>query len=152
MRHHLAQLNVGRLNHPLEHEATAEFVAALDPINALAEASAGFIWRLTDDDGNSSLHVELPGNDDPLLIVNYSIWADLESLKHFMYQSGHGIYLRRRRDWFAAVDEATSVCWWIPAGTVPDIATAYGQLEKLRANGPTPEAFPVGRPFAAPAS
>ena len=64
--HHLAELNVARLREPLDHADTAEFVRVLEPINAVAEATPGFIWRLTDDDGSSSSYVELPGNDDPL--------------------------------------------------------------------------------------
>ncbi|MGB3028488.1 MAG: DUF3291 domain-containing protein, partial [Candidatus Microthrix parvicella] len=121
MDHHLAELNVARLREPLDHADTAEFVRVLEPINAVAEATPGFIWRLTDDDGSSSSYVELPGNDDPLLIVNYSIWADLESLKHFMFKSGHASYLRRRREWFQPMDEAATVLWWVPAGTVPPL-------------------------------
>ncbi len=149
--HQLAQLNIGVLNQPLDHRESAEFVAALDPINALAEATPGFVWRLQGEDGSSSSYVELPDNDDPLLIVNYSIWADVESLHHFMFKSGHAVYLRRRREWFAASSEATSVCWWIPAGTIPELAEAYARLLRLRSDGPTADAFPHNRPFPAPA-
>ena len=148
--HHLAQMNVGRLRAPLDHDDTAEFVAALGPINALAEATPGFVWRLEDEDGNSSSYVDLPDNDDPLLIVNYSIWADVESLKHFMYQSGHAIYLRRRGEWFERMAEASSVCFWTPAGEIPTVAEAYDRLHHLREHGPTEHAFTVTRAFPSP--
>ena len=143
---HLAQLNVGRLHHPLDSAETAEFNAALGPINALAEATPGFVWRLVDDEGKSSSYVRLPGEDDPLEIVNLSVWTDLESLKHFMYRSGHAIYLRRRREWFEKSDAATSVCWWLPAGDVPDLADAHRRLLHLREHGPTEVGWPASHP------
>jgi Domain of unknown function (DUF3291) len=147
---HLAELNIARLLRPLEHEETAEFVAALDPINAIAEGTPGFVWRLTDDEGNSSSYVRLPGVDDPLLIVNYSIWEDLESLRHFMYRSGHSSYLRRRREWFEPSVEASLACWWTPAGTIPDLVEAYRRLQRLRRVGPSPEAWPLTDPQPPP--
>jgi hypothetical protein len=145
-RFHVAQLNIARLHHPLDSEGSAEFNAAIDPINALAEATPGFVWRLVDDDGQSSSHVRLPGEDDPLMIVNMSVWEDLASLQHFMYRSGHAMYLRRRRDWFERNDEATSVCWSIPEGELPDLADAHRRLLHLREHGPTSEGWPVNSP------
>lgn len=143
---HLAQFNIGRLHHPLDSAETAEFAAAIDPVNALAEATPGFVWRLQDDDGRSSSHVPFPGSDDPLLILNYSIWEDLESLRHFVNRSGHAMYLRRRREWFERSDEPVHVCWWIPAGTIPDVTEAYERLHRLRSDGPSPDAFPLHDP------
>ena len=143
---HIAQLNIGRLHHSLDSEETAEFNAALGPINALAEATPGFVWRLVDDDGQSSSFVRLPGEGDPLMIVNMSVWSDLESLEHFMYRSGHSSYLRRRREWFERSEVATSVCWWIPVGEIPDLADAHRRLLHLREHGPTVEGWPVKHP------
>lgn len=148
--HHLAQINVGRLWHPLDAPETAEFVDALDRINALAEASPGFVWRLTGEDGESSSYVAVPGMDHPLDAVNYSIWTDLDSLKAFMYQTDHVSFLRRRTEWFQPLDVAVTACWWIPAGTIPDVGEAYRRLEHLRANGPSPEAWPPTRPEPKP--
>jgi hypothetical protein len=145
---HVAQLNIARLHHALDSEETAEFNAAIGPVNALAEATPGFVWRLVDDDGQSSSHVRLPGEDDPLMIVNMSVWADLESLKHFMYRSGHAMYLRRRVEWFERSTEPTSVCWWIPAGDLPDLADAYRRLLHLRDHGPTATGWPVNSPVS----
>jgi hypothetical protein len=144
---HVAQLNIGRLLHPLDADETAEFTAALGPVNALAEATPGFVWRLVDDDGQSSSYVRLPGEDDPLMIVNMSVWADVDSLRHFVLRSGHAMYLRRRREWFERSDAATSVCWWIPVGEIPDLADAHRRLMHLRTHGPTPEAWPVNSPM-----
>lgn len=147
---HLAQINVGRLWHPLETPETAEFVEALDRINALAEASPGFVWRLTDDDGGSSSYVEVPGLDDPLDIVNYSIWEGLDPLKDFMYRTDHVGFLRRRTEWFQPSDIPVTACWWIPAGTIPEVGEAYRRLEHLRAEGPSPEAWPITKPEPRP--
>ena len=129
----------------------AEFVAALAPINALAEASPGFVWRLTDEDGGSSSYVEIPGSDDPLLIINYSIWDDVESLRDFMYRTDHVAYLRRRGEWFERLGKPTSVAWWVDRDVIPDVAEAYRRVLHLQDEGPTAQAFPVTRPWPRPA-
>jgi hypothetical protein len=146
----LAEFNIARLTHPLDDAESAEFVAALEPVNAIAEATPGFVWRLKDDDGQSSTYVTMPEIDDPLTIVNYSIWADLESLQHFVTRSGHGAYLRRRRDWFEPTDGPSTVCWWIPAGTIPDLSDAHRRLVHLRDNGPSETGWPLNSPMPAP--
>jgi len=128
----------------------AEFVAALGPINALAENTPGFVWRLEDEEGASSSYVEIPGNSDPLLIINYSIWEDVESLKHFMFKSGHMAYLRRRGEWFEKLERPTSVAWWVPAGSIPDVGVAFQKVFDLQQHGPTESAFTVSRPWPAP--
>jgi hypothetical protein len=136
---HLAQLNVGRLHEPLDHPATAEFVAALPAINALAEGAAGFVWRLKDDEtGLSSSYVR--ADDDPLLIINLSAWETPEQLHDFVYRTDHTPYLRRRREWFQKLD-VYLVCWWVPAGHVPSVAEAMARLDQLRRDGPSDDAF-----------
>jgi hypothetical protein len=146
----LAEFNIARLTHPLDDAESAEFVAALEPVNAIAEATPGFVWRLKDDDGQSSTYVTMAEIDDPLTIVNYSIWADLESLQHFVTRSGHGAYLRRRRDWFEPADGPSTVCWWIPAGTIPDLSDAHRRLVHLGDNGRSEIGWPVNNPMPAP--
>ncbi len=149
--HHLAQLNLGLFRAPLDDAAMAEFAAALDPINAIAEASSGFIWRLKSDDGASSSYVDVPGREDPLWAPNLSVWEDLESLKHFMYKSGHASYLRRRSEWFQKPDGPINVLWWIPAGEVPTLEDAVKRLDYLSDNGPSEYGWPLTRPYPAPA-
>ena len=141
---------MGRIIQPLEHEDMSEFVAALGPINEIAESTPGFVWRLEDEAGASSSFVEIPGNDDPLLIINYSIWEDIESLRHFMFKSGHMAYLRRRSEWFEKLDRPTSVAWWIPAGAIPHVGVAFQKVIDLQENGPTESAFTINRPWPAP--
>lgn len=148
--HHLVQLNVGRLRAPLDDPSMAEFAESLGPINALAESSPGFVWRLVAEDGSSSSYVDVPGADDPLLAVNYSIWTDLESLRGFVFRSDHTGYLRRRREWFAPIAEAITVCWWVPAGEIPPLAEAMDRLDHLRRHGPSDQGWPMTRPYDPP--
>ena len=147
---HLAELNIARISEPLDAEESAEFVAALGPVNTLAELSPGFVWRLTDQDGQSSSYVPLEGVDDPQVIVNYSIWTDMESLRHFMFRSGHAMYLRRRREWFDTHVELDTVCWWIPAGTIASLAEAYERLGHLREHGPSQTGWLFNEPLDRP--
>lgn len=149
-RYHLAQLNLGLLRAPLDSEEMTEFRLALDPINALAEATPGFVWRLKDDDGGSSSFVEVPGADDPLWAPNMSVWESLDSLKHFMYKSGHASYLRRRQEWFQRSDELINVLWWLPVGDLPTLADAVRRLRHLEAHGPSQEGFGLTAPLDPP--
>ena len=148
---HLAQLNLGLFRAPLDAEEMAEFVAALDPINAIAESSPGFIWRLTDDDGASSSFVEVPGRSDPLWAPNLSVWEDFDALKHFMYKSGHASYLRRRTEWFQKPDRPITVLWWIPVGEIPTLPDAVERLDHLTDNGSSEKGWPLTKPYPPPA-
>ena len=149
-RWHLAQLNLGVFKAPLDSAEMQPFAEALDRINAIAEDSPGFIWRLTDEDGGSSSNVDVPGATDPLLASNLSVWTSLESLWDFMYRTDHASYLRRRTEWFQLDDEAMTVAWWIPAGTLPTLADAVQRLDHLRHHGPSDRGFPLGRRIPQP--
>ena len=95
---HLAQLNVGRLRAPIDDPIIAEFKDALDRINALADRSPGFVWRLQTEEGNATaLH---PIDDDELVAINMSVWESIEALADYVYRSDHTAFLRRRREWF----------------------------------------------------
>ena len=139
---HLAQLNVGRLVGEPDSPAVAEFMNALAPINLLGEMSPGFVWMLKDEGGDGATGQRFPGHeDDERYIANLTVWNDLESLQHFTTRSGHGMYLRRRREWFEKPAEATTVLWWIEEGHTPDLIEAAERLTRLRSEGPTPLAF-----------
>jgi heme-degrading monooxygenase HmoA len=145
---HLAQINVGRLLAPVDSPVVAEFMAALEPINALADTSPGFVWRLQTEDGNATS--VRPYEDDEIL-VNLSVWESMEALDAFVYHSEHTAYLRRRREWFGRMAEAMLALWWIPEGELPTVEQGVARLDHLRAHGPTQEAFTFRQRFAAPA-
>ncbi len=143
---HLAQLNVGRLRAPMDDPQIDDFRENLDPINALAESSPGFVWRLQDDAGNAT---GIKPYGDELEIVNLSVWESIEALADFTYRTGHVQFLRRRRDFFEAPTQPILCLWWIPEGTVPTVEDAIERLDHLRAHGPTPTAFTFRQRFEA---
>ena len=141
---HLAQLNIGRMVAPIDAPEVAEFVANLEPINALADRSPGFVWRLQTDAGNAtSIHAF----DDERLLLNMSVWESIETLRAFAYTSAHTGVLRRRAEWFERLAEAHLVLWWVPAGHIPTVEEAVDRLEQLRRDGPSPAAFTFRTPF-----
>ena len=145
--HHLAQINIGRILGPIDSEIMAGFVAQLDEINALAESSPGFVWRLKTEDGDATA---IRPYEDDRIIVNMSVWEGAEALHDYVYKSAHVAVMRRRREWFARMTEAFMVLWWVPAGHRPAVAEAVARLDTLRAHGPTPAAFTFRNHFPAP--
>jgi hypothetical protein len=141
----LAQINIGRLRAPTDDPMIAEFMAALDEINALAERSPGFVWRFMTEDGNATA---VRPFEDELLLINMSVWESVESLGDYVYRSDHTGYLRRRREWFERIREAIVALWWVPAGHRPTVAEGIERIEHLRTNGPTPQAFTFRQPFS----
>ena len=141
----LAQLNIAYLKAPIDSPILADFVANLDRINLRADASDGFRWRLETDENDTSLR---PFGDD--VIVNMSVWRDLDALRHFVYNSAHTEIMRRRREWFAQAPQAYAVLWWVPSGHRPSLAEAADRLGRLRQHGPSSTAFTFGRIFRAP--
>ena len=135
----LAQLNIGRLAAPLDSAQLADFVTGLEPVNAQADAAPGFVWRLKDDGADNATSYAI--YDDPMVIVNLSVWADHQSLWDFVYDDTHRSFLRRRREFFERMTEAYTVLWWVEAGHEPTVAEARERLEHLRAHGATEYAF-----------
>lgn len=135
---HLAQFNVADMRYPLEADEMAGFVAGLDPINALADAAPGFVWRLQTPEG-SATELRVFGTD--MILINLSVWESIEALREFVYGGDHVAIMRRRAEWFDRMATAHLVMWWVPAGTVPPIEEAKDRLELVRSEGPTPEAF-----------
>ena len=145
----LAQVNIALPIEPLTSARLAEFVALLEPVNALADAAPGFVWRLQTEDGDATA---VRAFGDERLIVNMSVWQSVEALAGFVYGGFHAAVMRRRREWFAHLREAYSATWWVPAGSRPTVADAEDRLAALRVQGPTPYAFTLQRPFPPPGS
>jgi heme-degrading monooxygenase HmoA len=145
MPHHLAQLNIGRLVAPLDAPEIADFVAALDTINALADAAPGFVWRFQTEAGDATA---LRPYDDDRMIVNFSVWESMEALHQYVYRTAHAEVMARRREWFERLADAFMVLWWVPAGHQPSTEEAVARLDHLRAHGPSAHAFTFKQPFA----
>lgn len=143
----LAQLNIADAQHPVDAPAMAGFTGRIDVINALADRSPGFIWRMVDDgpeDGALSLRMEGLGPDT---LVNMSVWESVEALYHFIYQTAHAKVMRGKDDWFNPMPTAHTVLWWVKDGHIPGLDEAKEKLDLLCANGPSPDAFSFTVPF-----
>jgi hypothetical protein len=143
----IAQLNIGIIKGPLESPVMADFSANLARINALADSSTGFVWRLQTEQGDAT---SLRPFGDENVLINMSVWRDIESLNNYVYGSAHVELLRRRREWFERMTDAYLVLWWVPAGHRPSVPEAIARLDVLRAKGPSAEAFTFRQAFPPP--
>lgn len=136
--YHIAQVNIAGMRAPLDSALMAGFVARLDEINAVADRSPGFIWRLQTSDGNATY---VRPYDDDRILVNMSVWETIEALRNYVYRSAHRELLRQRQEWFEKFAGAFVALWWVPAGHIPGIDEAKKRLAHLDAHGPTEFAF-----------
>lgn len=144
---HLAQLNIGRTNYPVDDPRMIGFTGRLAEINALAEGTPGYVWRLQDEAGDAT---GIKAFDDPLIIVNLTVWETIELLYEFSYHTDHAEVFRGRRAWFERWPGPSLVLWWIPAGTIPTLPEALARLDRLATDGPNPEAFTLKVRFPPP--
>ena len=143
---HIAQVNIGRMKAALEDPVMAGFVARLDEINALADRSPGFVWRLQSSAGNATY---LRPYDDDRILFNMSVWESIEQLKRYVYYSAHVEVLKQRQAWFEKFSASYTALWWIPQGHRPGVDEAKKRLAHLDAHGRTPFAFTFKNPFPA---
>lgn len=144
---HIAQINVASFRVPRGSPVNADFEAALDEVNALAEASPGFVWRMTGEGENADGSLF----DDPEITINMTVWETVEHLAAFAYRNiTHRAVMRRRKEWFVELP-AYLALWWIPAGSIPTLAEGKTRLDRIGQAGPTPEAFDFRTPFPPPA-
>ncbi|MFF1715208.1 DUF3291 domain-containing protein [Streptomyces sp. NPDC058268] len=143
---HLAELNIATLLHPLDDPRIAPFVELLDPVNAAADDTPGFVWRLVEEGAADATGLRPAGDD---VIVNLSVWETQEALWDFTYRSGHLEVMRQRREWFERHVEAHLVLWWVPAGHLPTVGEALERLADLQAHGPSPRAFTFASSYTA---
>ena len=137
-RYEIAQLNVGRAVSRLDQAPMAGFMARLDDLNALADRSPGFVWRLQGEAGNNTY---LRPYEDERIIVNMSVWETVDHLRAYVYATPHAELLKQRRDWFEKPEGLILALWWIPAGHIPSIDEAKERLASLEQHGPTQFAF-----------
>ena len=141
---HLAEVNIARMNAPLDSAEMADFVARIAETNALADRSPGFVWRLATEAGDATY---LRPYDDDRILFNMSVWESVDALKQYVYGSAHRDLLRQRQDWFLKMDGMVLALWWVPAGHRPSVDEARKRLARLEAEGPTPFAFTFRQPF-----
>src|SRR6266850_869737 len=124
MIYQLAQINISRLLAPLDDPKIAEFVAQLDPVNALADKAPGFVWRLQSESGNAT---------------------------DIAYKSNHMQVFRDRAKWFEKAVKPGYCLWWIPAGHIPTVGEGRERLEHYQVHGATSHSFWFSQQFPHPA-
>jgi hypothetical protein len=145
-KYQLAELNVAELKAPLDSPDLKDFVDNLDRINALAESSPGFVWRLKGD-GNDATSLRPLGDG---VIINLSVWRDAQTLSDYVYKTVHVEIMKRRREWFTRMGKMHMAMWWVAEGHEPSVAEAVAKLEHLRQHGSSPAAFTFGEAYSAP--
>ncbi|MCU0659420.1 MAG: DUF3291 domain-containing protein [Polyangiaceae bacterium] len=147
---HLAQANVAYALAPIDDPRMADYVARLDELNLLADASPGFVWRFLTDSRDPADRLF----DDPNILFNLSVWASFEALHAYTYRTAHAALYAARKRWFADWRQRASspavVLWWVPRGHLPTPAEAMERMALLERLGPTPGAFSLKQRFEPP--
>jgi len=143
-QYHIVQINIAQAKESMETETMKGFVDRLDEINALADNSPGFVWRLQTEEGDATT---IQAYDDPLLIVNMSVWENIESLKDYVYKSVHVELIRDRSAWFNKMIERHQALWWIPSGHIPSVDEGKEKLNYLQEHGVSKNAFTFAKHF-----
>lgn len=141
---HLAQVNIARMRAPLTDSVMADFVARLEEVNALADLSPGFVWRLQGSEGDATY---LRPYDDDRMLFNLSVWETFEHLHQYVYRTVHAEVMKQRHSWFERMTDAYVALWWVPIGHVPSVEEAKQRLDELRRSGPTAFAFTFKQSF-----
>ena len=134
---HLAQVNIAKRLAPMDDPIMLDFVNNLDKINAIADSFDGFIWRLKDEDKDEATLIF----KDDTLIINMSVWENLESLFNYTYNSGHIEVFKRKKEWFSKMKMVHMAFWYVPEGYNPTFQDAKDRLDYLNTHGDTPFAF-----------
>ena len=142
--YHLAQINVALANAPFDSPELAEFLEQVDAINAPADQSPGFIWRLQTPEGNTT-GVRI--NDDDRLFLNLTVWESVEALREYAYRSGHIDVMRRRKEWFVPYGSNYLAMWWVPAVTLPTVDEGLARIEYIDEYGASAHAFGFRQQF-----
>jgi len=143
----LAQSNVARMRGSMDDPVMAGFVERLDPLNALADESPGFVWRYQTEAGNAT---EVRVFDDELILFNMSVWQSIEALEAYVYQSNHVRAVQKRAEWFERSDRSPIVLWWIESGHIPTVEEAKARFDKLWLEGPSADAFTFRNRYPSP--
>ncbi len=141
---HIAQLNIARMKFSMDDPMMKDFIDALDPVNAIADQSPGFVWRhQAGEEEKATIQIY----DNVRIIVNLSVWETVKHLKSFLSTTLHSSIMRRRSVWFEKMDLPYTVLWWVPVGHQPTKEEAFSRLDYLRGKGPTDFAFGFSQTF-----
>ena len=150
MKYQLAQANVAYAIAPADDPRLADYIARLDEINQLADASPGFVWRYFTDSRDPAQREFA----DPLVLFNMSVWESIDALHAYTYRTAHAEVYAGRRRWFvdakAVIGGHALAMWWIPAGERPSVAEAKRRLDEIAANGASERAFNFKQRFEPP--
>lgn len=141
---HLAQLNIAKAKDELTSIVMKGFVDRLNEINTLADNSLGFVWRLQTEEGDATSFKIF---DDPSLILNMSVWENIESLRNYAYKSVHIELIRGKNEWFHKMNTPHQVLWHVPVGHIPTVREGEARLLHLEEHGPTEHAFTFAKPY-----
>lgn len=147
-KYQLAQINIAQLLAPLDDPLIKEFKDFLDPVNQLGADSPGFVWIYRAEDGQAASYGPAPF-ENPLIVINYTVWEDYESLHHFVYNTVHAYFLKNRKKWTGKLERPHVAMWWIPAGHTPTLAEGIAKLDQLRDEGPSPSVFNLRQRYTA---
>lgn len=145
--YHIAQINIARMLAPIDDPSMADFVAQLAPVNALADQSPGFVWRLQSESGDAT---SIQIYDDDMIIINLTVWESVEALREYVYRSAHHAVLRDRKRWFEKFDGPYYALWWVTAGHLPSPEEGKERLDYLRQHGDSAYAFSFRTVFQKP--
>lgn len=149
-QYQIAEINIARMKGVnIDDPIMKEFVDNLEKVNAVAESSEGFVWRLKDESNNAT---SINPYNDEQVIINISVWESIETLEKFIYKTFHTEFLRRRKEWFQTFGKAYTAMWWLPAGQYPTMEDAVAKLGELQKNGASTSVFDFKNKFAAPES
>ena len=134
----IAQMNWGRMLHSLSDPRMSEFSDALERVYKDAENHPGFRWRISDE--AAAVQLEQLGFDDKVS-ATVSVWDSVDALRAYTYETEHGVFLRRAKEWFEKVEGPQLVIWPVEGLAMPTFAEAFARLERLRKEGPTDAAY-----------
>ena len=134
----IAQMNWGQMRYPLDDHRMKEFADHLDEIYCLAENTPGFIWRIDGEELATEL-IDLGYNEK--MSTTVSVWQTIQDLHKYTYESAHGKYLDRTREWYEKVEGPQLVIWDVEHDERPSFREAQHRLDHLKEHGSSDYAY-----------
>lgn len=139
--YHIAELNIGRLVAPVDDPRVADFMGALDKINGLGKRMPGFVWMMEGSGEPGTGNTEHKIDGDPQFVSNLTVWEDILSLEHFVFNTVHKTFYDRRDEWFEVMADQHFVMWSVAPGHQPTLDEALERLAYKQKHGDSDHAF-----------